>query len=456
MGTRTSTLPPPSSRPLLSAPLSLANRPSDPRQADERSVIHLVNFRWLTALRWAAVVGQTLAIAFVHVWMEVPLPLLPLAWVILAELCVNFVAMRLGMGQRTIGEGLIAAFVVLDLVAFTALLFFTGGPSNPFSFFYIVHVSMAALFLSQPYAWSLVGLSVASYSALFVWHLPLVRVVSSWDVHLHGIWVAYGLGATCVVYFIQRARAEILEREALLKEEAQLREEAERLSSLATLAAGAAHELASPLGTIAVISKELEYELSRDDGQTTALEDVRVVRSQVERCRKILTRMAHTAGEAPGESDAWVATTRLVQETVDELPDTSRLRLQVDERLQDSELKCPQEALVQALRVLLDNALDASKGNVEMKLTPQAAGLEISVADTGPGIAAPVLKRVFDPFFTTKAPGKGMGLGLYLARNVVTGMGGSLSLDSRLGLGTTARVRLPAERLRLHTPTTDE
>jgi two-component system sensor histidine kinase RegB len=216
---------------------------------------------------------------------------------------------------------------------------------------------------------------------------------------------------------------------------------------LATLAAGAAHELASPLGTIAVISKELEHELSKSDS-ATIVDDVRIVRSQVERCRKSLTRMAHTAGEAPGESDSWIGTAGILEETLAELPDTSRLAVQMDTSLEGSELRCPREALVQTLRVLLDNALDASKGNVVTTLSQTPSGLEFIVRDSGPGIAAPVLKRVFDPFFTTKAPGKGMGLGLYLARNVVTGMGGSLTLDSRPGSGTTARILLPLDRLR--------
>lgn len=415
----------------------------------DRGVIQRVNFRWLNALRWAAIVGQTLAIAFVHFWMEVPLPLLPLSLIIFGELCVNFVAIRHGDTRHRISEGETATFVVLDLITFTGLLLFTGGPSNPFSFFYIVHVSMGALFLSQPYAWTLVGLSVASYSALFVWHVPLVQVASSWDVHLHGVWVAYGLGATCVVYFIQRARAEILEREQWLAAEAGLRQEAERLSSLATLAAGAAHELASPLGTIAVVSKELEHELTNTDLRA-ALDDVRLVRTQVERCRKILTRMAHTAGEAPGELDAWTSLSLLVSEVVDELVDAPRIEVRVEDEVANGELECPPEALGQALRVLLDNALDASAANVRFTLQRAKTGdLEISVSDTGPGMPASVLKRVFDPFFTTKAPGKGMGLGLYLAHNVVTGLGGSLTLDSRPGSGTIAVVTLPKERFRL-------
>lgn len=422
-------------------------KPAPGLELEGPGVIQLLNFRWLTALRWAALVGQTLAIAFVHFWMEVPLPLIALSVIILSELFVNFVAMR-RQTRPTMSEAETAIFVGLDLVAFTALLFFTGGPSNPFSFFYIVHVAMAALILSQPQAWMLVGFSVASYSALFVWHMPLVRVVSSWDVHLHGIWVAYGLGATCVVYFIQRARAEIMEREQWLAEEAVLRQQAERLSSLATLAAGAAHELASPLGTIAVVSKELEYELNKL-GHEAALADVRLMRNQVERCRKILTQMAHTAGEAPGEADTWLELGELLTDAIAALPDTNRIETEVDESLRQAKLRVPKDALGQTLRVLLDNALDASRGSVHVQVGRIPGGIELCVKDSGPGMPAAVLQRVFEPFFTTKPPGEGMGLGLHLARNVVTGLGGSLTLDSRPGSGTIARLHLPDDRFRL-------
>jgi two-component system, sensor histidine kinase RegB len=412
------------------------------------SPILLLNFRWLTALRWVAIVGQTLAIGFVHWWMDVPLPLGPLSFVILVELVVNVIATERGKAGSTLTEPEIAAFVALDSVGFSALLYFTGGPSNPFTFFYIVHVAVAALIMSPPFAWSLVGLSVASYSALFMKSVPLTHAVENLDVHLYGVWVAYGLGATCIVYFLQRARAEIQEREQLLAEQAELRRQAERLNSLATLAAGAAHELSSPLATIAVVSKELEYELERV-GHLGALADVTLVRTQVERCRKILVRMAHTAGEARGESDDWLDLKALLDEAVEELPDRARVHTHLEAALRNAQLRCPREALGQTLRVLLENALDASTLEVSLDVSLDHGHPVISVTDTGMGMDAPVLQRVFEPFFTTKAPGKGMGLGLYLARNVVMGMGGTLSLDSQLGTGTSARITLPTERIRL-------
>lgn len=443
--TRRPSVPPPSSRAGLGRSTGAVTLLVSP--ADMQGFIHLVNFRWLNALRWAAVIGQTLAIAFVHFWMDVPLPLVPLTLIIGAELVVNWTAMYRGRTRQNMTEFETVTFVALDLAAFTALLFFTGGPSNPFSFFYIVHVSMAALILSPPLSWSLVVFSVASYAALFSWHVPLQHAAGSWDVHLHGVWVAYGLGATCVVHFIQRARAEIQEREQRIAEEANLRLQAERLSSLATLAAGAAHELASPLATIAVLSKELQHDL-RDTGNDAALQDVELVRTQVERCRKILTQMAHKAGEAPGEYETWVTLDELVDEVVGALPEKERIRIVIEEHLRTASLKCPKEALSQTLRVLLDNALDASSDAVELKLDAHH-GLTLSVTDSGSGMAPSVLQRVFEPFFTTKAPGKGMGLGLHLARNVVTGLGGSLTLDSHPGSGTTARIDLPPERFRL-------
>lgn len=416
-------------------------------QAVGKGPIHLLNFRWLTALRWAAVVGQTFAIVVVQWFMRLELPLVPLLTIVALELVLNLFATALGHRRHHVREPELAAWVALDLVAFTALLYFTGGPSNPFSFFYIVHVAMAALTLRARFAWGLVALSMLSYGALFTWHIPLSEAATEWDLHLHGVWIAYGLAASCVVYFLQRARSAIRERELALTEQRQVTEQAERLSSLATLAAGAAHELANPLGTIAVVAKELANELQQT-GHSSALEDIALVRSQVERCRRILARMAHTAGEAPGESDAWLDVRELLMEATAELPERRRIVIQIAPNIHHVQVRCPKEALAQALRVLIDNALDASEGSITLRADRVAQELVLSVSDTGPGIDANILQRVFDPFFTTKPTGRGMGLGLFLARNVITNLQGELNLSSNAGRGTIARVRLPKERFR--------
>lgn len=411
------------------------------------STVNLLNFRWLTALRWAAVVGQTIAIFCVTAGLHVQLPLLPVTAILLAELIANLAAWHRGRTQTKLYEGELAAWVGFDLIAFTSMLYFTGGPSNPFSFFYIVHVAVAALTLHARFAWSLVLLSTMTFASLFAWHVPIPAQEQNWDLHLHGLWVGYSLAASCVVYFLQRARSTIEERDAELSVQRKLTEQTERLSSLATLAAGAAHELSSPLATIAVVSKELALDL-RDSGNQRVLEDIALVRGQVERCRKILARLAHTAGEAPGELDQWLRVTALLDAAVHELPQQQRVVTDIDPALRRAELRCPKEALGQALRVLLENAIEASTGPVQLTAFVKDRHLIIRVTDQGEGMPRDVLERVFEPFFTTKPAGKGMGLGLYLARNVVLGLHGSLGLRSRPGKGTQAELELPAERLR--------
>lgn len=416
-------------------------------QRSQASAVHLLNFRWLTALRWAAVVGQTTTVICVTTILGVNLPLLPLALILSAEFLLNLVAWHRGRTQTRLHEAELASWVGLDLVSFTAILYFTGGPSNPFNFFYMVHVAMASLTLHARYAWSLVLLSALSFAGLFLWHRPLPSVDNDWDLHLNGLWLSYSLVASCIVYFLQRARSTIEDRDAELAVQRKLTEQTERLSSLATLAAGAAHELSSPLATIAVVSKELALDL-RSLGNTRAIEDVELVRGQVERCRKILARLAHTAGEAPGEAEEWVPIDQLVASTVSELPNSQLVVSHIDPSLARWELRCPKEALGQALRVLLENGMEASSYPVEVHAQLRERNLVVFVVDKGMGMSEATLARVFEPFFTTKPAGKGMGLGLYLARNVVLSLRGTLSLRSQLGSGTVAEVELPAERLR--------
>ncbi len=420
-----------------------------PLAADEPvGSVHWVNFRWLRNLRWVAVVGQTLTVLTVRFLLDVKLELTYLLAVIGFEFLLNGAALYRERRQWELGELELASWVALDLAAFAALLFATGGPENPFSFFFVVHVAMAALTLSPPLAWGLVALSVATYGSLLVWRLPF-PVREDAVLLRHGSWTAYALGASCVVYFVLRARAALAKREQLLAEQRELRLQAERLSSLGTLAAGAAHELANPLGTIAVVSKELEHELRTSDN-AAALQDMRIVRSQVERCRKILARMAHTAGEAPGEADAWIGLKALLKHTLDDLPAPERVVLSITERAGSCEVRCPREAVAQTLRVLVDNGLDASGpgANVRVSASFDEAELAICVLDEGFGMPPEVLGHAFDPFFTTKPTGKGMGLGLFLARNVAVRLGGTLELRSRAGAGTVAELRIPAARVR--------
>jgi two-component system sensor histidine kinase RegB len=259
--------------------------------------------------------------------------------------------------------------------------------------------------------------------------------------HLQGMWVAFAIAAAVIAYFVTRVTRdlEIQRAEAALARTRALR--SERLASLATLAAGAAHELGTPLSTIAVAARELERELgARPESQESA-SDARLIRDEVRRCRHILDQMASDAGESSGEAFRSVSAEELLQESIRELAERSRVRVQIET---SARARVPVRALARALRGLVRNALQAS--TAEVSLRARTAGpweLAIEVEDTGSGIAAELLPKIGEPFFTTKATGQGMGLGVFLARALCERLGGSLELRSEPGRGTLARVLLP-------------
>jgi two-component system sensor histidine kinase RegB len=259
------------------------------------------------------------------------------------------------------------------------------------------------------------------------------------------MWVAFGVSAAFIVYFLRRTRRALSERDAELAESRSLAARQEKLAALATMAAGAAHELSTPLATIALVAKELERTAAQSGAAGAIVDDVRLVRSQVDRCRDILTRMSADAGEAMGESFVASAVGQLMARSLQGLTDAEGIRAAVDPRLSGLTLRVPERALSEAIRGVLKNAQDASPPGQVPEVTVQRVDDEIQfvVVDRGPGIAPEILRRIGEPFFTTKPPGQGMGLGVFLARTIVERLGGDLHLRSEIGQGTTATIAIP-------------
>jgi two-component system sensor histidine kinase RegB len=408
-----------------------------------------INFGWLVRLRFATVAGQALTIAAVRWGMDLDIPLWPL---------FGLVGLALGSNLFCIGYARAAApqdwwllaVMTFDVLTFSGLLYFTGGPENPFSFLYLVPIAIGAITLRPAWTWMLVMLSLASSAVLFERHRPLPLGgghAGHMALHLRGMWVAFGVASAFIVYFLLRVRRALAARDRELDASRSLAARQERLASLATLAAGAAHELATPLSTSAIVAKDLERQIGAA-GAAATVDDVRLMRQEVERCRQILARMRTDAGDPAGERFVRVSVRELVSDC---LADADRpVDVALDDAVAGRSATLPRHAFVQALRGLLDNARQASPPDAPVSLRVSAdrgRRLVFEVADHGAGIAPEDLDRVGEPFFTTKATGKGMGLGIFLARAIVERLGGELSIGSAPGTGTTATVSLPAGEL---------
>ena len=434
-------------KPLVNVPFSPAAGLAEGMIGAPRASAFGVNFAWLVRLRFGAVLGQLVVILTVSLLLDVQLPLRPLAVVMALELGLNAWSLARLRSPKPLGERHVTLGVGADLLLFTALLYFSGGPANPFSFLYLIHIALAAVVLPPRTSFALVASALGCSLGLFWAHVPLPHAHSlhqqeySW--HMRGMWVAFGLAACFIVYFIQRVLRELRSIEEQLTASRERATRGEAVAALATLSAGAAHELASPLSTIALASGELLRRLPPDTTAAPLRDDVLLIKSQVERCRAILDQLAAEAGQAHGSSFGVLSWPSIVEHGVAGF-ERQRLKLQTPPG-EPQPLTGSLGAISQALRNLLRNAFDAagSHGHVLLDVSQRHDELTFCVEDDGPGMSENVLSRATEPFFTTKPRGQGMGLGLFLAQSVAEQMGGRLELSSQPGRGTRVSLVLP-------------
>jgi two-component system sensor histidine kinase RegB len=410
-----------------------------------------INLEWLLRLRWGVLLGQALVIGAAAYGLELALPV-PVLAALLGLEALTTLAVRAWLPRaRRVTEGTIGKLMLWDTLVLTGLLALSGGTHNPFTTLYLVNVALGTVLLPARWTWGLLGFTLAAFGSLFVLQdvtlapgLPRPDHAALMRLHLNGMWVAFAVAAGFIVYFVQRVTRALAEREGELAQARAQHARREKVASLATLAAGAAHELSTPLSTIAVVAKEVERALAASGTSETVREDLRLIRQQVDRCRDVLVQMSADAGQTTGEPFHPVSLGRLVEASLAELPGAERVRVDVPSGLDAWEVRGPPRALARVVRGLVKNALQASQASVELSVRAREGGARVEVRDGGAGMPAEVLARAGEPFFTTKAPGEGMGLGLFLARTLAEQLGGSLELRSARGQGTTASLALPA------------
>lgn len=408
--------------------------------SDDASHWRPLRLQTLVLLRWLAVVGQSIGVLFVHMGLGFPLPL----WECLALIALS-AGLNVGLFLRYGAKGQLsprfaAIQLAFDLCQLGGLLALTGGLLNPFALLLLAPVSVSATTLPPRETLLISALAAILASLISVIHLPLPwtpgEELAFNRIYVIGIWVSIICGiAFIAAYTIRVAHESRLIADALAATELALSHR-EQLSALDGLAAAAAHELGTPLSTIALAAKEMRAEV--EEGSPLA-EDVELIISQAARCRAILSKLRNL-GSDPADMFAKAPLTDILAEVARPHEGRGKVILFYSERATGTPPVFPRSVgLLYGLGNLIENATSYARETVRIDTEWDQGNITVTVTDDGPGFAPELIARLGEPYLTTRhrdphgadahQPG-GLGLGIFIAKTLLERTGARLSFEN--------------------------
>lgn len=402
----------------------------EPRDPTDEGQLWLM---WLVRLRWIAIVTQLVMVAFAHRLLATPALLLPLGSISVMLVIANTAVMarrRSGPVSQT------ALFfqLSLDVVALTGFFVMTGGPENPFTALYFIHIAMGAVILDARGAAMIGVLATMAYVSLHAYHLDLDFTQHSLAPRIlitGGRAVAFVVTAISITGFVVSLANARRRREGQLATARERTARTDRLRSVGTLAAGAAHELNTPLSTMGLRLRRIARRHEDDDTRA----DVTKIRAQLERCSGIVQQLLVGAGDPSAAHLESRPLAELVGAGVNLWTKGSPIQAVLEDHSEGIEVEVPGIAFTQALVNLLENAREAqqeadSNDPIIVRMERDSRFGIVRVIDQGCGLPSDV-DRIGEPFYTTKPTGT--GLGVFVARAVADGSGGGLRYESSAG-----------------------
>ncbi len=404
------------------------------------------NLQRLFWLRNIAIAAQCLTIGLVYWTIDIEIPWVQLVLVVALLALINFLTWIRLHRKWPVAHLEFFLQLLIDVLALSTLLYFSGGSTNPFISLYLLPITIAAATLPWRYTWVMAFITIACYTLLLFVYVPLPHEHSNhlieFALHVSGMWLAFVLSTVIIAWFVVKMSASIRDRDQDL---AKAREHAlrnEQIIALGTLAAGAAHELGTPLSTMAVITRELQQEYMQDNEFQN---NIRILRDQITHCKQTLTQLLAKVGQTRAEQGSELP----VNEFLDQILDKWKLirpsvrytyhctDKQPIPRIMDNQL------LSQSILNLLNNAADASSKCIEIKSDWDNQMLHLEIVDDGEGLSAEAMQRAGEAFFSSKTPGQGFGIGLFLANANIERFGGSVRLFNLEQGGACTQVILP-------------
>ncbi len=407
--------------------------------------------RQLYILRYITIGFITLMMLMAIFGLDMDLPVAALLMILSTMAAINLVTRRLINSGRKITAGIIFIQLFIEVQFFSVILYFTGGASNPFIFFYLIPLAVAATVIPGIYAWSLTLITIFMYSLLLRFYQPLTYQMhdhqamaddSQFSQHIIGMWFGYLVSALLITWVITYLSRELKNREQAINEARRRELCDQQMVALGTLAAGTAHELGTPLASLSIVSGEITQGFD-PKRHPELFENQKILREQITRCKDILSVLSESAGELRAEEGFLLP----IDEFVDRL--TSQWQKHRSQAVFDLEsAQCRDGAstlfdknIIQAIINLLNNAADTSPDPIRIKTGTDQNQLRIEITDNGPGMSDEQIEMAGETSFSDKP--HGMGIGLFLAISTIRRCGGSVAFGRVENRGTRTTIDLP-------------
>lgn len=406
-----------------------------------------INVQRIIWLRLIVLTSEILAVWLTNTLLDVALPLIPIAIILSVMVLISIGSLARLRTSWEISDKEIFSQLMIDVIALTSLLYYSGGSTNPFAPLFLLPLVLTAATLPTLYTWLMTALTISCYSLLLFYYVPfssshaLHSVGFQW--HVVGMWLGFILSALLVAGFTARMALTVQRQNKKITDLREKHLKHEHILALGTLAAGAAHELGTPLSTMAIMLKDISA------NEPLAESKIETLQNQVQRCKTILGSISAASGEIRAESGGVATLDKYLPNLLQEWQKT-RSEIIVKSHfsgINPAPIIVIDQTLEQALLNILNNAADASPDNVEIDGQWNENELTLIVSDRGKGLAPEIEDGAGNKILTTKQDG--MGLGLFLTYTTLERLGGEVRIFNRQGGGVKCQINLPLAMIKL-------